>query len=360
MGIAPNKSLKAGLFSGILTAFLAQSTDMLEPDLEEISTALLLSVAQSQWRIETGNQNQSLPMVNTPPFQPTTSARWINALWFMALAFSLGAAMMAMLAREWMREFPVSPSKHPYVYSVTRQARLDAFQAWHTTHIIDILPTLLHLSLVLFMVGLIIRLWLLDRVIATILAVASGIITIAYLVVVVLGSINQHCPYRTRASYYARKLLIRNEPAIPAIDNLKVLRALQWLARYARDQDVRNRVWGVLAKTRKWTSKPGQTANQRQGEASQVDQKIQSKLIQDFDYLAKSLKKYDHELNASPYAVIATTLPDVCYYLDHCLLKADLQISDSMYKKSKEWSTLRATLQKYVSLSHLQYPQLDE
>ncbi|KAF8593137.1 hypothetical protein BDV93DRAFT_419709, partial [Ceratobasidium sp. AG-I] len=97
--------LFAALFSAILTAFLIESKNLLQQDSDEVSIGLLLFIAQSQQRMERGEPQPTLAPVQLPKFSAPMSARWINGLWFLSLAFSLSAALIAMLAKEWLTAY---------------------------------------------------------------------------------------------------------------------------------------------------------------------------------------------------------------------------------------------------------------
>ncbi|KAF8601845.1 hypothetical protein BDV93DRAFT_393317, partial [Ceratobasidium sp. AG-I] len=151
--------LFAALFSAILSAFLIESKNMVQQDPAGVSIALLLSIAQSQQRIEQGNpQLVSAPIV-LPDFVVSLSARWINGLWFFALALSLSAALIAMLAKEWLMAFTTSRPRSAHAFALLHQARLVGLNQWHALHIIDLLPSMLHLALLLFSLGLVLYLW---------------------------------------------------------------------------------------------------------------------------------------------------------------------------------------------------------
>ncbi|KAG9123090.1 hypothetical protein FRC07_000241 [Ceratobasidium sp. 392] len=82
--------LFATLFSAILTAFIIESKNLLQQDSAELTVTLLLAIAQSQQRVEQGTP-QTLPPIKRPRFSASMSARWINGLWYTALALSLSS-----------------------------------------------------------------------------------------------------------------------------------------------------------------------------------------------------------------------------------------------------------------------------
>jgi hypothetical protein len=107
------------------------------------------------------------PFVITPPvFSPPLYAIWVNSLWFLSLAISLTSALLATLLHQWTRRYititqPIHCSPH-------KRARIRAFFAngvdkLHLPWVVEALPILLHLSLALFLAGLLIFLFNLNQ-----------------------------------------------------------------------------------------------------------------------------------------------------------------------------------------------------
>ena len=103
------------------------------------------------------------PFVITPPtFSPPLYAVWVNSLWFLSLAISVTSALLATLLHQWTRRYvtitqPINCSSH-------KRARIRSFFAngvdkLHLPWVVDVLPILLHLSLSLFLAGLLIFLF---------------------------------------------------------------------------------------------------------------------------------------------------------------------------------------------------------
>lgn len=252
---------QAALFSAILTTFLVDAKNMLTVDHAEVSTGLLLQIAQSQQRVELGNQITNSTLIELPAFQPTLAARWINGLWFTALALSLAAALVAMLAKEWLSDFVATTVRPPYEYALLRQARHNGLIAWRALPIIALLPTLLHLSLLLFSLGIILLLWGLDQAIAMLVIAVVGSTAIFYVVTAILGAIFESCPFVTYISKYVRRVwstclgnhyILRNNLSSKKLlhhDGIpdKVLQALGWLAANSRDKAVADCAYQALA-----------------------------------------------------------------------------------------------------------------
>ncbi|QRV96309.1 DNA-directed RNA polymerase subunit beta' [Ceratobasidium sp. AG-Ba] len=197
--------LFAALFSAILTAFIIESKSLLQQDSADVSVTLLLAIAQSQQRIEQGTP-QVLPPIEMPAFAAPAAARWINGLWFAALALSLAAALVAMLAKEWLTAFMVSRPRAPHAYALMHHRRLQGLKQWGALHMIDLLPSMLHLSLLLFSVGLAVYLWQLDSGIAIAEVVITAATILFYAGTVLLGALYDSCPFVTQMSKYTRVL----------------------------------------------------------------------------------------------------------------------------------------------------------
>ncbi|KAG8684947.1 hypothetical protein FRC11_011386, partial [Ceratobasidium sp. 423] len=197
--------LFATLFSAIVTAFIIESTNLLEQDSSEVSTQLLLMLVQSQQRLTTGMTDPTPSDVEIPAFTPSATARLINVLWFASLMISLGAAVIAILAKEWLSAFISYRTRHAHEYALQRQARLASLDTWNMLPIIDLLPTLLNCTLFVFSLGLIIRLWLLDFVVAVAITIISAAVCGIYLFFVISGAVHEACPYKARLSTYIQR-----------------------------------------------------------------------------------------------------------------------------------------------------------
>ncbi|KAG9082621.1 hypothetical protein FRC06_004920, partial [Ceratobasidium sp. 370] len=252
--------LFATLFSAILTAFILDSKKLLQQDQADVMIMILLTLAQSQQRIEQGVP-LVLPLVECPSFSAPLTARWVNGLWFTALALSLAAGLVAMLAKEWLTAFVASRPRPPRSYALTHQARLMGLKKWRTFHIIDLLPLVLHLSLLLFCLGLAIYLWTLDTAIA-IADIVVGATVIFYLGTAVSAAMCDSCPFVTQISTYLNimlRLLFWHstvsenrtgtgndmQPRNSTIDD--ELRTLSWLADNARDPAVSDCTYQAVA-----------------------------------------------------------------------------------------------------------------
>ncbi|CAE6513941.1 unnamed protein product [Rhizoctonia solani] len=200
-----NMLLFATLFSAIVTAFIIESTNLLEQDSSDVSAQLLLMLVQSQQRIETGSPNTTSSPIEMPDFVASPTARVINVLWFASLMISLGAAVVAILAKEWLTAFTTNRTRDARKYALERQARHAALDAWKMLLVIDLLPTFLNFALFVFGLGLVIRLWLLDLVVAGAMTAVSAVLCVIYVFFVIAGAAYENCPYKSRLSAYIKE-----------------------------------------------------------------------------------------------------------------------------------------------------------
>ncbi|KAG9088326.1 hypothetical protein FRC06_002094, partial [Ceratobasidium sp. 370] len=248
--------LFAALFSAILTAFLIESKGLLQQDPADAAVALLLLIAQSQHRVELGipppPKEHGPPSV--PEFTPSLSARWINGIWFTSLGLSLSAALVAMLGKEWLNAFRASRPRAAHSHALLRQARLEGLERWWALHIIALLPSLLHASLLLFAIGLVIYLWALDNVVGVVLLAIVGTTSLFYVVTAVLGAVYEFCPFVTQISGYLHRVAVTlsrrrrvEQESTPKYPTLKDLQALLWLTNNARDPTIIDCSYEALA-----------------------------------------------------------------------------------------------------------------
>ncbi|KAK0492191.1 hypothetical protein EDD18DRAFT_1015114, partial [Armillaria luteobubalina] len=148
----------AGLFSAVVTTFVAQTSQSLQPDYAAMSASLLYESVLIQRAIANGSSVNTIapsPLNPTTAFIPATTDIWVNGLWFTSLFLSLTTALVAFLVKQWLHHYVALPSGTPRDRSFTRQFRYAGFQKWHVRVIIGLLPVLMHLALAIFLSGLV-------------------------------------------------------------------------------------------------------------------------------------------------------------------------------------------------------------
>ncbi|KAJ7153343.1 hypothetical protein C8R46DRAFT_1228279 [Mycena filopes] len=196
----------SGLFSASLTAFLIESYRTLQPDSGD-STVLLLSQISAQL-VALSNDTSFVPPA-APNFRPSTSALLCNVLWFLSLTLSLTCALLATLIEQWAREFLHKTEKRP---SPIRRARVLSFlyfglRRFGFHFVVDLIPLLLHISLILFLAGLIAFLSPINHIMMALISASLGIFVTVYATITLLPILNLDSPYRTPFSGLAWDLL---------------------------------------------------------------------------------------------------------------------------------------------------------
>ncbi|KAK0196853.1 hypothetical protein F5146DRAFT_1129660 [Armillaria mellea] len=159
----------AGLFSAVVTTFVAQTSQSLQVDYTEMSANLLFEMINIQCAIASGT---SLDTIAPSPLNPntlfiaSTTSIWVNGLWFTSLALSLTTALVSVLVKQWLHHYMALPSGTPREQSLLQQFQFAGLQKWHVLVIIGLLPVLMHTALAIFFVGLVIFLGPLQDAIA--------------------------------------------------------------------------------------------------------------------------------------------------------------------------------------------------
>ncbi|KAN0140472.1 hypothetical protein V8E53_001681 [Lactarius tabidus] len=144
-----------GLFSAVLASLISVSIQDLRQNPQDTSNFYLANIYQAT--INPSNNSSSLPS-SPPPFSPPNYAIWVNALWFLSLVISLACALLATLLQQWARRYlQITHSR----YSLDKRARIRAFfsegvEKCLLPWAVEILPTLLHISLSLFFASLVV------------------------------------------------------------------------------------------------------------------------------------------------------------------------------------------------------------
>ncbi|KAL1746753.1 hypothetical protein HDZ31DRAFT_33533 [Schizophyllum fasciatum] len=144
----------------------------LQPDYAQITVSLLAELVALQRALAIGKPSDDVPrsILALDAVTASTLDHWCNALWFISLALSLSAALMSVLIKQWLQAYNSNISGTPRHQALIRQFRLIGVERWNVPLIVGLLPMLLHLSLLLFLVGLSLFLFTFDSAIAWIIA----------------------------------------------------------------------------------------------------------------------------------------------------------------------------------------------
>ncbi|KAF8495878.1 hypothetical protein F5888DRAFT_503649 [Russula emetica] len=128
---------------------------------------------------------------------------WVNAMWMISLVLSITSALMATLLQQWARRYVETPKvpSEPNDRARVRWFLFDGTEVYHMRLLVEIAPTLLHLSVYLFFAGLVITFHTIHPKVAIAVDVSVGVFGVAYIMLSILPCLDVRCPYRTPMSY---------------------------------------------------------------------------------------------------------------------------------------------------------------
>ncbi|CAE6522286.1 unnamed protein product [Rhizoctonia solani] len=197
--------LFAALFSAVSTTFLIDSSAMLQQDPNEVSATVLLAISQTLLVIANGSSVDSLTSTSSSPdpassFSPSQHAVIVNTLWYLSLSLSIATSLLAMLAKDWCHSFTSNRTGHPWDQALRRQRKWTMIERWKMQELITVLPSLIHLSLLLFSIGLCVYVWDMNKTAAIPVVCVAGASFAFYLWCSSMASIVALFPYTTIVS----------------------------------------------------------------------------------------------------------------------------------------------------------------
>ncbi|KAG8781945.1 hypothetical protein FRC12_021382 [Ceratobasidium sp. 428] len=171
-----------------------------------------------------------------PPFTPAKYAIVINTLWFLSLMIGIIVTFVSILAKEWCHDYMAGRTGPMHEQARKRQQRFDGLTTWRMVGLINFLPTLLHIALFLFAIGLSIYLWYIYTIVAAPVIILTGITALFYCSITVLPFIYEFCPYTTALSRLVTSLWSKSRRNRGMMDpndkipmDLVTSRALSWV-----------------------------------------------------------------------------------------------------------------------------------
>ena len=105
-----------------------------------------------------------------------------------------------MLAQQWVRRYNQISQGLPSDQGRVRSFLFHGAQTYSLSNVIEVMPTLLNISVFLFLLGLILFLFTISHVLATMVTVCAGLFGLAYFALTILPTIHGFCPYFTPMS----------------------------------------------------------------------------------------------------------------------------------------------------------------
>jgi hypothetical protein len=188
---------QGAIFAASVTAFLLESFKTLRPDSADTTVALLHRISD---QLSQRSDSQLTPLPK--PFRPSQMAIFCNVCWFISLILSLTSALGAILVRQWVLHFIQNAREEmqPHKRARMREYLFEGLKKWKLATVIESLPVMLHISLCLFMAGLIAFTSEADSLIMFIITAFLAAYVIIYTVLTLLPVWYPDCPYQTPLS----------------------------------------------------------------------------------------------------------------------------------------------------------------
>ncbi|KAL1700523.1 hypothetical protein EV121DRAFT_213990 [Schizophyllum commune] len=192
----------SGLFAAVVTTFVVQLSQSLQPDYAEINAALLVEMVAVQRAMAKGESVDDVRRSKLGPGDVTASGLdyWASRFWYLSLLLGLFAAFLAFIAYD--SDVYGSPKRRALV----RHYRRIGLERWHVGLIVLILPTLLHASMLLFFIGLTLYIRRFDTPMAYLAIAFTGTFYSLYLLSVCMPLFFPRCPYRSPLSEWAYRV----------------------------------------------------------------------------------------------------------------------------------------------------------
>ncbi|PVF97763.1 hypothetical protein CPB86DRAFT_873943 [Serendipita vermifera] len=182
------------LYSAVLTAFIIESMKLLEEDPAETTRDILLIISRQL-------ANSSFPAFEPTTYETPQYAIVVNGLFFTSLSCALIAALLAVLALQWVANYDMGlNTSAPEKRALQRHIRFRGIEKWKMSELIASLPLLIFVALFLFFIGIADWLWHMNRAISGIVIGGIGIGCLLYTITNLISIINLDAPFRTPVS----------------------------------------------------------------------------------------------------------------------------------------------------------------
>ncbi|KAF8261484.1 hypothetical protein EI94DRAFT_1705478 [Lactarius quietus] len=191
-----------GLFSSTVATFIAISYPTLQQDPNVTTQSLLTQISQQLSNLNansTNGSNLGASPSTQNSFSPSASVVFVNSVWFLSLVLSLTCALMATLMQQWARRYLqiIQRNHAPHVRAHIREYFSRGAGKFRIFGVVELLPSLLLVSVLLFFAGLVVFAFLANHTVAYITLVIVGFSFLSYIALTLMPLIFQDCPYYT-------------------------------------------------------------------------------------------------------------------------------------------------------------------
>ncbi|KAG8791318.1 hypothetical protein FRC16_000457 [Serendipita sp. 398] len=183
----------AAIFSAVLITLIVDSKTLLEQDGTDVLADAVIFLMNN---LANGTHQPYSP----PKFHPSTRSILVNCCFFASLCLSIATALAAVLAMQWVTDYGAVTRRAgstPEERVKRRHFRYQGRRDWNMDTIIGALPVALHLSVLLFFVGLIVWMWDVHHSVFVVAFMCGGLAALFYVITTTLAVFCSSCPYRT-------------------------------------------------------------------------------------------------------------------------------------------------------------------
>jgi len=217
---------KAAIFAAVLTVFVVESKKMLEQDPQDVMGNLMIFYVDN---VVNGTHRP----YSIPELAPTSTALIVNGLLFASLGVSLVAALASVIALQWVADYDAAITRggsSPEDRTKRRQFRHAGVVSWKMADIIATLPVLLYISVITFLSGLILWMWVIHETIGLVVLVGAATAVLFYAITTLLSVAFISAPFRTPFSRWIYSLIrLPFSVAYLVIRSLRVRPIPSWL-----------------------------------------------------------------------------------------------------------------------------------
>ncbi|KAF8642896.1 hypothetical protein AX16_009346, partial [Volvariella volvacea WC 439] len=154
---------------------------------------------------------------NPEPFRPRTTAAWIDGFWLSSLALSLITAMFRTHIRHWATSYRklVRQDQPLHKQGVVHAYLFAGLKKWKVSNVVDFIPTLIQITLALFLVGLSLFLWDINQSLAAVIIAFAAVSSLADLFASLGALLVYDLPYHTPLSHSIYQSVLSTICSIP-------------------------------------------------------------------------------------------------------------------------------------------------
>ncbi|KAL1742840.1 hypothetical protein HDZ31DRAFT_42339, partial [Schizophyllum fasciatum] len=180
----------AGLFSGVLTAFIIEAYKWLMEEPDDLTADYLRQILA----VLSNNVVSMVGPLSERPSLPNNIISLLNGLWFSSFLYlSLTSALVGIVCKQWLREYQRDIGRSYKTNLAVRQVRYDGLKDWYVGAIVTTIPLLLQGALFLFLVGIVYLLWHIQPVIAAMISAFGLVIVLFFAITTVLPAAQFIC-----------------------------------------------------------------------------------------------------------------------------------------------------------------------